>query len=354
MDDRNTSRREFVTAAGIATVAAAMTGASSARAQIPNEGQPARGNPATPMADDDIRKTLERMADGYVQWVRAPIFHRPEEASLAYEEISFPSEDGTPLEAWFIPRTGSNKILIANHPRWFNRAGIPSHLEPWKSLGGPGNDYDVNFIPDYKILHDAGYNILTYDLRNFGQSGAANGGVYSAGRYESRDVIGSLNYVRSRPDLRGMTIGLFSRCVGCNATMFAMTRRPADFDGVRCMVSPQPISSGVGLERAFERLGIDQARMAELNQLIQLRTSFTIDQFSPALWAKNVRIPTFLYQVRDDTFTKPRDVQSIFDNIPIAEKKLYWIEGTTSRWRGYTYFQKSPDQMLAFFDRYMS
>ncbi len=136
MDDQNTSRsrREFVTAAGIATVAAAMTGIPSARAQTQNDGQspssPARGNAAAPMTDDDTRKTLERMADGYVQWVRAPIFHWPEEANLAYEEISFPSEDGTPLEGWFIPRKGSNKIIIANHPRWFNRAGIPSHLEP--------------------------------------------------------------------------------------------------------------------------------------------------------------------------------------------------------------------------------
>ena len=24
-----------------------------------------------------------------------------------------------------------------------------------------GNDFEVNFIRDYKILHDAGYNVLT-------------------------------------------------------------------------------------------------------------------------------------------------------------------------------------------------
>jgi alpha/beta superfamily hydrolase len=83
------------------------------------------------------------------------------------------------------------------HPRWFNRAGLPSHLEPWRSLAGAtGNDFEVNFVPDYRILHDAGYNVLAYDMRNFGQSGKANDGVFSAGIYESRDVIGSLDYVR--------------------------------------------------------------------------------------------------------------------------------------------------------------
>jgi alpha/beta superfamily hydrolase len=66
----------------------------------------------------------------------------------------------------------------------------------------------VNFVPDYKILHDAGYNVLAYDLRNFGHSGAANGGIFSVGRYEARDVIGSLNYVRGRQDTHEMTIGL--------------------------------------------------------------------------------------------------------------------------------------------------
>jgi pimeloyl-ACP methyl ester carboxylesterase len=40
-----------------------------------------------------------------------------------------------------------------------------------------GNGFEVNLVPDYKILHDAGYNVLAYDLRNHGLSSAANGGV---------------------------------------------------------------------------------------------------------------------------------------------------------------------------------
>lgn len=307
------------------------------------------------MSQDEIEQALEKLAKGFVEWPRAPLLHWPDEAGLDYENVFFPSEDGTPIEAWFVPRIGSNKAIVCNHPRWFNRAGLPSHLEPWKSLGGSaGNDFEVNFIPDYRILHDAGYNVLTYDMRNFGHSSAANGGVFSVGRYESRDIVGSLNYVRDRADTRDMTIGLFSRCVGANATMFAMTRRPDVFEGVRCLVSPQPLSRGIALERALERLGIDRRYMHDLDRRVQLHTSFTIDQFSPVPWAKNVRIPTFLYQVRDDLYTRPSDVQAMYDNIPIKEKKLFWIEGTTKRWDGYAYFQKEPGQMLEWFARYMA
>ena len=53
---------------------------------------------------------------------------------------------------------------------------------------------EVDLVPDYKILHDAGYNVLAYDLRNHGLSSAANGGVVTHGFTESRDVVGSLEY----------------------------------------------------------------------------------------------------------------------------------------------------------------
>jgi hypothetical protein len=113
------------------------------------------------MNEDDIAATLQRIADGFRTWPNAPILHWPHDVGLDHEDVFFPSEDGVPLEGWFIPRAGSDKLVIANHPRWFNRAGLPSHLEPWKSLGGSaGNDFEVNFLPDYRILHDAGYNVL--------------------------------------------------------------------------------------------------------------------------------------------------------------------------------------------------
>jgi hypothetical protein len=343
------SRRTFA----LSTLVLPMAVSAGAIAASPDSsGSDVTKNAMTP---DQIERTLQKVAEGFRSWPNAPIMHWPDEEGMDYETVFFPSEDGVPLEGWFIPRPGSDKVIIANHPRWFNRAGLPSHLEPWKSIGGAsGNDFEVNFVPDYKILHDAGYNVLAYDMRNFGHSGSANGGVFTVGRYESRDVIGSLKYVRSREDTRNMTIGLFSRCAGGNATLFAMTRRSEAFEGVRCLVSPQPMSSRVALARALERLGIPESYMTDADARIRLQTSFAIDQFSPVPWAKSVMIPTFLYQVRDDLMTRPSDIQAIYDNIPVSEKKLHWIEGTTRRWDGYTYFQREPQQVLDWFARFMA
>jgi len=46
-------------------------------------------------------------------------------------------------------------------------------------------------------------------------------------------------------------------------------------------------------------------------------------------------------------------VQAMFDNIPVTDKKLQWIHGTTRRWDGYLEFQRRPEPMLEWFAKHM-
>ena len=304
---------------------------------------------------EQIDRILQATADSFAQQLRSPILHWPSEQGLEYEDVTFQATDGVPLEGWFIPAPESDKLIIANHPMGFSRAGIPAHLEPWKSIWAlSGNDIEVNLVPDYKILHDAGYNVLAYDLRNFGLSGAANGGIASSGIFEARDVAGSLAYARSRRETAGMTIGLFSRCLGCSSTFAAMAQFPAAFDGVRCLVGPQPVTMKTIVQRRLALLGVPADRIDDLEQRVIMRTSIGFTRRAPREWARNVRVPTFLYQVRDDVLTEPADVQAMFDNIPVADKKLAWIQGTTRRWDGYLEFQRHPEPTLEWFAQHMS
>jgi pimeloyl-ACP methyl ester carboxylesterase len=141
----------------------------------------------------------------------------------------------------------------------FTRSGMPTHLEPWRPVwAASGNGFEVDFIPDYKILHDVGYHVLTYDLRNHGLSGAANGGITSSEIFEARDVVGSLTYARSRPDIRKMAIGLFSRCLGASSTFAAMTQFPEADDGVLCLVAAQPVTARTIIERRLAGLGLPE------------------------------------------------------------------------------------------------
>src|SRR5262245_39624947 len=160
-------------------------------------------------AADAISHKLHPMVEQYATLfktgARTPVLRRPDDYGMEYEDVFFPAMDGVPLEAWFIP-ADSDRLLIINHPMTCNRYGFPGHLPPWNTMFG---GFEVNFLPELKHLHDAGYNILTYDLRNCGLSGEANGGISGLGLLECRDVVGSLRYAKSRNDLASMTTGLF-------------------------------------------------------------------------------------------------------------------------------------------------
>jgi hypothetical protein len=43
----------------------------------------------------------------------------------------------------------------------------------------------------------------------------------------------------------------------------------------------------------------------------------------------------------------------MFDNIPVAERKLHWIEDTTARFDGYLEFQRRPGPALDGFASYL-
>jgi uncharacterized protein len=83
-------------------------------------------------------------------------------------------------------------------------------------------------------------------------------------------------------------------------------------------------------------------------------TSIDFESRDTREWAKHVNVPTFLYQVRDDILTTPDDVHAMYDNIPLDDKQLRWITGSTRRWDGYLEFQRRPEAVLAWFEQHWS
>jgi hypothetical protein len=173
------------------------------------------------------------------------------------------------------------------------------------------------------------------------------------GRLETRSVLRIIRELRQKVGLHVWCHRLFSRCMGGVSTFAAMTRFPEAFDGVRCLVSPQPVTHRYIVQRRLALLGLGD-RLDDFDTLIRLNTSVGLKQRVPQEWAKHVHVPTFLYQVRHDSVTDPSDVQPMYENIPMADKKLQWIEGTTARWDGYLEFQRRPESMLEWFDQHMS
>lgn len=293
--------------------------------------------------------------DGTIQFIlnsmRTPILRRPDEYGMEYEDVFFPSLDGTPIEGWYIPaKTKSNKLVICNHFMPGNRYGFAGHLPQYKDAFG---GFEVNFLPHYKALHEDGFNILCYDLRNHGLSADTNGRTITFGVNESRDVAGSLKYANSRPDTKGMEKVLLSICLGGNSTLVAMKKYPEYFEEIKAMVLLQPISMQCFVNTFIKSSELSSATYQYMDEKILEGTSFKLSDFDIVPYAPACKVPTKVLQVRKDQLTDISNVQQIFDGLDTQDKEMYWIEGTDQRFQGYNFLGKEPKEMLDWFAKYV-
>lgn len=305
--------------------------------------------------EEKLQILVGQYAQMFTHGARTSVLKRPSDVGMAYDEVQFPSKDGVPLEAWFIP-ADSDRLLVINHPMTCNRYGFPGHLEPWRTDLGIFGGFEVDFLTELRFLHDAGYNILTYDLRNHGLSSDANGVTSGLGLIEARDVVGSLRYVRSQDRLAAMKLGLYSRCMGGNSTIVAMDYWPEEFGGVQALVVLNVVSGHTFIERGAENAGLlpDKAREALAEKLADM-CGMRLDEETPQPHAHAVTVPTLMAQLRRDFLIHgEKDGQEIFDAIGAEDKELLWIEESNQRFFAYNYFGQHPEKLVDWFDKHLN
>lgn len=100
--------------------------------------------------------------------------HTPDEYGLEFESIEFTTSDKLTLRGVWIPAAASNKAVIILHGH------------------GTSYDFDVYRAP---ALHEAGFNVLLFDLRAHGRS---DGRRMTFGYEERRDVMGAIEFLHRR------------------------------------------------------------------------------------------------------------------------------------------------------------
>ena len=141
---------------------------------------------------------------------QATLVHRnpprgsPADLGLRYEDVAFSSVDGTPLRGWYLPASGTRAVVLVH--------------------GIDGNRWDTFHHVDQlaALLVGAGYDVLTFDLRGSGESGADRLGL---GWYERLDVEAAVHFVDARGIAPGH-IGIWAQSFGASAALLAMPELP--------------------------------------------------------------------------------------------------------------------------------
>ena len=294
-----------------------------------------------------IPDAIRQMAHGMANPLRTPVYRRPDEYGMAYDDIFFQSLDGTRLEGWYIPGD-SDKLIICNHFGPGNRYGFAGHLEQFSFSGG----FEVNFLPAYKALHEAGYHLIAYDIRDHGLS--ASSGTNGFSQLEWRDTIGAVRYAKQRADLRGFTTGLHTMCLGCNSTLIAMEIYPLEFEHIQVMTAIQPVIGPAMIKANCAAMGMDPEEGLKLYDEAQRQIyGFRTQDYDVIKQAACVQVPALVLQVRNDPSMLPEAIQEFYDTLPNRDKKLIWVEDEVWRFKGYTYFSENPSELVSWFDSHM-
>jgi hypothetical protein len=287
---------------------------------------------------------LRQMAKFFAKVDRRPLLRTPSEAGLVFNEVDFKASDGVNLKAWFIPCEGSNKLVVFNHFMLGNRSGA----KPDPNWG----DISVDFIQLYKLFHDQGYNVFTYDLRNHGESAIYDGGKLGLTHTEANDAIGAMDYIKEcYPNMRQY---LYSQCYGTVTTMRAIHRAPERFKDVRAYVSLQPLSPKGFVEGISKNLKISHAdNVKQFVGYIEKQNGYNDDDLNVTLIAPSTKMPVLMSQVRRDFRTTEASIQEMFEALGSIDKEMFWIDEHEERLEGYNYFWRdNPTKLFEWLNRY--
>ncbi|GAB4581781.1 MAG: alpha/beta hydrolase [Anaerolineales bacterium] len=119
----------------------------------------------------------------------------PNELGLpAFEEVEFASLDGITLSGWYIPSKNRATVMMVH------------------SIGGSR----VQMRHFARALVESGYGVLLFDLRAHARS---EGKVSAFGWQETNDVLGALQFLRSRAEVDAHRIGVLGVAAGAQIAL---------------------------------------------------------------------------------------------------------------------------------------
>jgi len=277
-------------------------------------------------------------------WGRqTPPNRTPAEVGLEYEDADFKAIDGVSLRGWFVPREGAEPgpAVVFIHGWLWNRVGNEAGHVPFV-------DQDVDFLPATRALHDAGYHVLLFDLRNHGASGASPPITY--GPRETRDYAGALGYLRSRADVDNARIGALGCSMGANTAIYGTP----GCQPVKAILAVQPAVlnhfNANFMRTEFGRLG--PAMLKPVDPLYRVLRRPMPKNHNPAIPARHLGDTLVQYvQGTGDPWGTMEDVEAMAAATPNALPVVRYP--SAGRYEGYNYVNEAVDDVTGFFREHL-
>jgi uncharacterized protein len=279
---------------------------------------------------------------------RRRLWGTPGNLNIAFENVHFPAQDGVRLAGWFIPavtgalRKGATLILV--------------HGWPWSRLGESAEDMiamldgssPVDLLRLAYALHNDGFNVLMFDLRNHGESAAMPPVTF--GVQEAKDLLGALAYLNGRSDINPNRIGVVGFSMGANTALYTLPHTTQ----IKGVVAVQPTSAAHFAQRygnyllgPFSKVVVPLAEY--IYQLVGGMQLSAIRPSSAAMAAGSV--PVLYVQGKGDEWGSVADVEQMAAATSHATGTL--LVDSTHRFEGYQYVIDNPQIVTSFFEQHL-
>ncbi len=267
------------------------------------------------------------LARQLIRPTRRPLRATPRDVGLAYAEVEFPAQDGVRLSGWFVPGRGEGvrpAVLVAHGWRW-NRLGTGA--ESWAD--NVASVTPVDLLPLVQAIHQMGYHLLLFDLRNHGRSAAAPPVTF--GLQEANDILGAAAYLRARPDVDAQRLGALGFSLGANAILFALPHAV----NLRGAILVQPFTPALFVPRfAHDLFGPWGRMILTLAQpLYRAAGGAPWRVLDPRPAAAAADCPLLYIQGQQDRWGSPEDVGDLAAAAPQASPPL--LVDVADRYSGY-------------------
>jgi pimeloyl-ACP methyl ester carboxylesterase len=220
---------------------------------------------------------------------------RPEQFLTAFEAVRFPARDGVKLEGWFVPCPGASQAVVILHGHGGTRA---------------------QGLARARLLREHGYAVLLYDARGHG---ASEGELVSFGWFETRDLLGALDWLRPRGFTEFGCIGLSQG--GATIALAAAELRDVRWAVLEGVYPTLPNAIDRRFRRTFGMPGWLAGSL--MVPLAERRLGVKADEISPRAGIARLTCPVFVMSGELDRQTLPRDAREVFD--AASGPKSWWL-----------------------------